>query len=83
MLMATLLARMPDLRRRVQAQHVADHWGCCSECGGRVQWPCDLHQIAVAAERLARRRPHGPYSQQRLPEPRALRPVTNRGFAAR
>lgn len=53
MLMATLLARMPDLRRRAQTLHVAaDDWSC-RECGSEVQWPCDVYQIATDAERLA------------------------------
>jgi hypothetical protein len=70
MLMATILARMPDLRRRAQTQHVADHFGHCRECGGQVHWPCDVYQIAVEAERLAGLpQPRSPY-QPRVPEPR-------------
>lgn len=59
MLMADILSRMPDLRHRAQTLHVTDQLGHCRECGNGVQWPCDVYQIAVEAERL-----------QSLPRPR-------------
>jgi hypothetical protein len=52
MLMTTLLARMPDLRRRLQTQHI-NHRGYCRECGNEVAWPCELYQIATEAERAS------------------------------
>ncbi|WP_037065855.1 hypothetical protein [Pseudonocardia acaciae] len=57
MLMATLLARMPDLRDRVQAKHVPDHAGRCIDCGGGTAWPCELYQIATEAEYLEMQQP--------------------------
>jgi hypothetical protein len=55
MLMATLLARMPDLRRQVQADHVPDEHGYCRDCG-LTRWPCELYEIATRAEHLDNRR---------------------------
>ncbi|HEY2203987.1 MAG TPA: hypothetical protein VGH99_05875 [Pseudonocardia sp.] len=52
MLMATMLARMPDLRDRVEAEHTQGSAGQCRACGPDVAWPCDLYWIATAAERL-------------------------------
>jgi hypothetical protein len=51
MLMATMLARMPDLRLRIQAQHVPDHRGCCRDCRDNTRWPCEVSRIAAEAER--------------------------------
>ncbi|WP_156934650.1 hypothetical protein [Pseudonocardia spinosispora] len=51
MLMARLLARMPDLRQRVQTEHVPDAHGNCQECGV-AQWPCELYEIASRADEL-------------------------------
>ena len=51
MLMMKLLARMPDLRQRVQTEHVPDEHGHCRDCR-EAQWPCELYQIAVNAERF-------------------------------
>lgn len=60
MLMATLLARMPDLRDQVQARHVPDHAGRCSDCGGGTAWPCEVYQIATEAEFLELQQPPAP-----------------------
>ena len=70
MLMATLLARMPDLRRRAQKMHVADDNWYCRECGGRVQWPCDVYQIATEAQQIADSSVDA--SNGWLPEPRRV-----------
>lgn len=51
MLMARLLARMPDLRQRIQTEHIADARGNCRECG-ITQWPCEVYEIATRAEYL-------------------------------
>ena len=53
MLMATMLAQMPDLRSRVQADHVPDRDGYCRDCRD-ARWPCELYQIAIEAEHLGR-----------------------------
>jgi hypothetical protein len=53
MLMATLLARMPDLRHQVMTDHRPDEHGQCRDCEG-AQWPCELYVIADRAERLLR-----------------------------
>ncbi|WP_156935203.1 hypothetical protein [Pseudonocardia spinosispora] len=50
--MTTVLARMPDLRVRVEAEHVQGLGGSCVGCGEDVAWPCDLYWIATAAHRL-------------------------------
>lgn len=69
MLMATLLARMPDLRDQVQARHVPDHAGRCRDCGGGTAWPCELYQIATEAEFLEPRQPAWePQRSERLAE---------------
>jgi hypothetical protein len=50
-LMATMLADMPDLRLRVQVQHVPDQWGHCADCRDNIRWPCEVYRIAAEAER--------------------------------
>lgn len=50
-LIASLLADMPDLRLRVQAQHVPDRHGFCADCRDGVRWPCEVSRIAADAER--------------------------------
>jgi hypothetical protein len=52
MLMATLLARMPDLRCRAQTLHAPDENRYCSDCGNQICWPCQVYQIAAEAEHL-------------------------------
>jgi hypothetical protein len=54
MLMIEMLARMPDLRRRIQAEHIADAGGRCRDCPGAT-WPCELYRMACEADRG-----HGP-----------------------
>jgi hypothetical protein len=67
MLMATMLARMPDLRERVQADHIADSSGCCQECREDTPWPCELYWIAATAENLG----STGSTESALPSPRA------------
>ena len=62
MLMATMLARMPDLCLRVKAQHTPDHAGRCRDCQDDIRWPCELYRIATEAERYS------------LPSPRSSLP---------
>lgn len=65
MLMTSMLARMPELRREVQSQHVAHAAGHCLECGPDTAWPCEVYRIAAEAERLdgpAIVRPRRPWS---------------------
>jgi len=50
MLMVEMLARMPDLRRRIQAEHLADSTGHCRDCQG-AQWPCELYRLATEVDR--------------------------------
>jgi len=47
-LMATMLADMPDLRLRVQVQHVPDQFGHCADCRDNIRWPCEVYRIAGA-----------------------------------
>jgi hypothetical protein len=50
MLMVEMLARMPDLRRRIQAEHLADSTGHCRDCPG-APWPCELYRLAIEVDR--------------------------------
>lgn len=50
MMMVEMLARMPDLRRRIQAVHVSDATGHCRDCVCAI-WPCELYLMASAADR--------------------------------
>jgi hypothetical protein len=50
MLMIEMLARMPDLRRRLQTEHIADAGGRCQDCPGTA-WPCELYRMATEADR--------------------------------
>jgi hypothetical protein len=50
MMMIEMLIQMPDLRRRIQADHVADSTGHCRDCGS-AQWPCELYKLATEADR--------------------------------
>ena len=52
MLMTDLLARMPDIRGRIEAEHTATPDGRCRDCGTDVWWPCELSQLAHAAEQV-------------------------------
>ena len=71
MLMATMLARMPDLRSRVQAEHVPDSAGYCRDCRD-ARWPCELYEIATRAAYLDET--GGAYPDQRhIPTARAPR----------
>ena len=56
-LMATMLADMPDLRIRVQAQHIPDQNGHCADCRDGIRWPCDVYRIAAEAEQRGGRAP--------------------------
>jgi hypothetical protein len=60
MLMASMLAQMPELRRQVQADHAAERGGSCRECGPATRWPCEVYQIAVCAEHIGAGRPTDP-----------------------
>jgi hypothetical protein len=72
MLMATMLARMPDLRQRVQADHVPDSTGHCRDCREETRWPCELYYIATEAENLGAG--HSPrLNGSTLPAPRSHR----------
>jgi hypothetical protein len=61
-LIASMLADMPELRLRVQAQHVPDQLGYCADCRDNIRWPCEVSRIAAEAERRGgpvRRSPAG------------------------
>jgi hypothetical protein len=77
MLMVELLSRMPDLRRRIQRDHVSDVAGRCRDCHG-ARWPCEMYQLAMQADRLhACRSPWPPPPHQNrggpIPPPRIRR----------
>ncbi|HEY2204880.1 MAG TPA: hypothetical protein VGH99_10455 [Pseudonocardia sp.] len=48
---------MPDLRRRIHAEHVSDGAGYCRDCQS-ARWPCELVQLAAEADRQGGRQPH-------------------------
>lgn len=69
--LVTVLAAMPDVWRRLLAEHVPDGHGRCCGCtvpGHGIpgaSWPCSLHLLAARAERKHRRpiRPARPRDQ--------------------
>jgi hypothetical protein len=78
--MAVVMSEMPDVWRRVLAEHVPDGQQYCRAClhdGGRASWPCQTYRIAQEAKWVAEgglpgTGPHGPGpSRTRLspPEP--------------
>jgi hypothetical protein len=90
--MAVVMSEMPDVWRRVLAEHVPDgHHNCraCFHAGGRASWPCQTYRIAQEAKWVAEgglpgTGPHGPGpSRTRLspPEPhptaRPLEPIVS------
>ncbi|MEJ2869818.1 hypothetical protein WCD74_18765 [Actinomycetospora sp. OC33-EN08] len=58
MSMATVMSEMPDLVRRVLAEHVPDGGGRCGGCrdtaGRTASWPCQTYRIAQEAEWVGR-----------------------------
>jgi hypothetical protein len=73
MLMVEMLARMPDLRRRIYVDHVSDGAGYCRDCQG-ARWPCELVQLAAEADRR-----DGVTPGYLTPPPRGAGPVDGRG----
>jgi hypothetical protein len=81
--MAVVMSEMPDVWRRVLAEHVPDGYQNCRACfhaGGRASWPCQTYRIAQEAKWVAEgglpgTGPHGPGpSRTRLspPEPQPV-----------
>lgn len=68
MSMALVMSKMPDVWRKVLAEHVPDSTQHCRECrngGGQASWPCQTYRIAqeakwVAEGNLPGTGPHGP-----------------------
>lgn len=54
--MAAIMSSMPEVWRRLLAEHVPDRLGRCSGCrtatGSGGRWPCSLQRIASDAQRL-------------------------------
>jgi hypothetical protein len=54
--MAQVMSGMPDVWRRVLAEHVADQHGRCQACrdegGFSASWPCLTREIAEQAKRI-------------------------------
>jgi len=73
MLMVEMLARMPDLRRRIYVDHVSDGAGYCRDCHG-ARWPCELVQLAAEADRR-----DGVIPGYLTATPRGARPADGRG----
>jgi hypothetical protein len=76
--MAVVMSEMPDVWRRVLAEHVPDGCQNCRACfhaGGRASWPCQTYRIAQEAKWVAEgglpgTGPHGPGpSRTRLSPP--------------
>lgn len=57
MSMAAVMSQMPDVWRRVLAEHVADHTGRCRACsatpGEAASWPCQTFKVAHHARGIA------------------------------
>ena len=57
MSMATVMSQMPDVWRRVLAEHVPDHArrcrACCSPTGVQASWPCQTFKVADEARALS------------------------------
>ncbi|MEJ2888632.1 hypothetical protein [Actinomycetospora aeridis] len=68
MSMAVVMSEMPDVWRKVLAEHVPDGQQLCRECfqgGSRASWPCQTYRIAQEAKWVAEgglpgTGPHGP-----------------------
>ena len=68
MSMAVVMSEMPDVWRKVLAEHVPDSQQLCRAClhdGGRASWPCQTYRIAQEAKWVAEgglpgTGPHGP-----------------------
>ncbi|MHC1563016.1 hypothetical protein ACR9E3_28995 [Actinomycetospora sp. C-140] len=68
MSMAVVMSEMPDVWRKVLAEHVPDERQLCRAClhdGGRASWPCQTYRIAQEAKWVAEgglpgTGPHGP-----------------------
>ncbi|TDQ52723.1 hypothetical protein EV188_10799 [Actinomycetospora succinea] len=68
MSMAVVMSEMPDVWRKVLAEHVPDAQQNCHECfqgGSRASWPCQTYRIAQEAKWVAEgglpgTGPHGP-----------------------
>jgi hypothetical protein len=76
--MAVVMSEMPDVWRKVLAEHVPDERHYCRAClhdGGRASWPCQTYRIAQEAKWVAEgglpgTGPHGPGpSRTRLSPP--------------
>lgn len=55
MAMAQVMSGMPDVWRRVLAEHIPDQGGRCQACrdgGFSAAWPCLTRQIAEQAKRI-------------------------------
>lgn len=56
MAMAQVMSAMPDVWRRVLAEHVPDERGHCRECrsaqGVSAPWPCLTYGIAEQAKQI-------------------------------
>jgi hypothetical protein len=82
--MAVVMSEMPDVWRRVLAEHVPDGYQNCRACfhaGGRASWPCQTYRIAQEAKWVAEgglpgTGPHGPGpSRTRLSPPEPPEPL--------
>ena len=78
MSMAVVMSEMPDVWRKVLAEHVPDAQQHCQEChqgGSRASWPCQTYRIAQEAKWVAEgglpgTGPHGPGpSRKRMSAP--------------
>ena len=85
MSMALVMSQMPDVWRKVLAEHVGDEAGRCRACrnanGEVATWPCQTYRVAQEAEwvgqgNLPGTGPHGP-----LVPGRAERPTRRRAEA--
>ena len=92
MSMALVMSQMPDVWRKVLAEHVPDQSQRCRECrdaGGHGSWPCQTYRIAqeakwVAEGNLPGTGPHGPgpKASPRLSPPSRPFPVATDALGA-
>lgn len=76
MSMALVMSEMPDVYRRVLAEHVPDAGGRCGACrdvsGEQASWPCQTYRVAQEAKwvgegNLPGTGPHGPLNPSPAP----------------
>lgn len=90
MSMAVVMSEMPDVWRKVLAEHVPDAQQNCHECfqgGSRASWPCQTYRIAQEAKWVAEgglpgTGPHGPGPSRTRVSPPGPAPESSLGTSS-